>query len=339
MNQKDLVKKLMVETHNALLKTEDANTIMLLQTYQKHLAILIKELEALNSVVESGGKPSIGEWRRLELDKKSAALIGLKLSALHDDVVSKMSSSFMDFYKDAYDRSSWVIDQGTPKGIEVNYKLPTDPFIQEYVDSPWKGDKFSDRIWAVNDKMARQLQSILTTGMQRGDSVQDMASAMRDYTGVPDTEKLISRPRASAQLYRATLIARTEMIRLSRLAQKKAFADNKDVVTDEVWTAAPGFIRVCDDCIERNGRTREWIEENADDDLDVDPPGHPMCRCMYMPVLKPWKNLLGDLGVGMEDLGHIDDFERLHPQTTTLGAGGELVRMDVEPFETWNEAA
>lgn len=274
MNQLDQLNRLMTDTHNALLKTEDANTVSLLRTYQTHLSALIQDLTSLNSQIE---KPSIGQWRKLGLDQASERLIAQRLSTLHDVAVAQMSKDLVGMFQYTYDRTSYVIDQTTPPNVDINYQLPTAVFIQEYMDKPWKGEKFSDRIWSINTNMARQLQSILTSGMQSGDSTQTMAKAMRSYTGVPDGTKLITRPRASAQLYRATLIARTEMIRASRLAQKKVFSDNSDLMTGEVWTMAPGGIRVCDDCLERNGKTRDWIENNADDDLDTDPPGHPMC--------------------------------------------------------------
>jgi SPP1 gp7 family putative phage head morphogenesis protein len=332
-DQRQAIAKMMDLAHQSLLKTEDQITVDLMRVYQQHVDSLINDLMVMNAEYMTGGEPDFTKWRQMELDTRSAKLIADRMGILEDEATKQLMDGLTDFYKTAYDYTSWGIDQATPPDVAINYNIPSDAFIRSYVSSPWEGEQFSDAKWRIDTKMANRIQEGLTDAIARGDSVRTFAKSIRELTGVPTGEKLVTRPRASAQLYRATMIARTEMIRVARLAQKQTFDDNRDLIEDEVWTAVSASGRTCEHCQDRDGMTRtQIVNGEASDDLEVDPPAHPNCRCFYRPKLKSWKDLLGKYGEGMEDLEHIDEYEMKvkNPQ------GGGLQKVAVQSFEEWN---
>ncbi len=147
----------------------------------------------------------------------------------------------------------------------------------------------------------------------------DISRDMRADVGIPLSAKLITRPQASAQVYRAMLIARTEAMRLTNDMQKRAWGENQNFMTERVWRTAPGFLGVCDDCAELDGVSSE--------DLDgEEPPLHPNCRCMMTMVPKPFQELYG--GAFDEP---IDQYEMKVASPTT----GNPVAVSVQPYDEW----
>jgi SPP1 gp7 family putative phage head morphogenesis protein len=91
-------------------------------------------------------------------------------------------------------------------------------------------------------------------------------------------------------LSRATLIARTEMLRAWRESSRRTYEANQDVVAGWIWHAEHGP-NTCASCLAMDG-TIHTVDERLDD--------HPNGRCAMMPLTRSW-NELGFKGV--EEVG------------------------------------
>ena len=273
----DLIQRLMDQAHNGLLISENEAVTPIGEAYTSAMRKLIDDLVRVNAVFMSGDQPSYSTWKQLNLDVKSAQVIAENINSFRGEFVQQLGDSLNQMYRDSYNSSIWALDQATPEIINPNYSLPPNQALNIIFQEPWAGARFSDRIWSISDEWARRIQNELVDSILSGRSVADMASDIRDYVGVPDDEKLISRPRASAQLYRATLIARTELIRAARMAQEQVYNDNSDILagdemTNKEWSAKAGLFGVCDDCREKNGHTPQEIL-----DMGYGLQSHPNC--------------------------------------------------------------
>jgi SPP1 gp7 family putative phage head morphogenesis protein len=90
----------------------------------------------------------------------------------------------------------------------------------------------------------------------------------------------------SVGLSRATLIARTEMLRAWRESSRQTYQANQDVVAGWIWHAERGP-NTCASCLAMDG-TFHTMDERLDD--------HPNGRCAMMPVTRSW-NELGFTGI------------------------------------------
>ena len=322
----------MDEAHKALLVSENESVDAIRQMYTSQMRSLISDLERINMSFLSGEQPSYSAWKQLQLDVQSAKAIAENMSSFRTQLVQALQDDLEGFYRLSYNTSIWALDQTTPENIDPSYNLPNDYMTQLWLAEPWAGSHFSDRVWAITDQMAQAIQGQLSTSIQSGDSVQEMASAIRNYVGVPDDEKLLSRPRASAQLYRATLIARTEMIRAGRSAQEKAFNDNSDILVaneldNKIWSAKPGLFGVCDECRDKDQHTPREILK-----MGYSLEEHPNGRCSWIPVVKQWDELLDPLIAEIKGMkGKIDPEAMIQPNEY-----GNWKPVSVEPFQEWS---
>ena len=324
MDQTELVDKLMDEAHKALLVSEDDKIGKLFDIYERAINNLIQDLEKINRKWFELEEPTFSDWKRLGLDTECFNQINLEMGVngggLKQSVVDQFARDIVNFYKEGYLRTAYVVDSATPPNVDVGFHIPPDSFILDYLNAPWQGTRFSEDLGIITDVMAHDIQSQLVLSMWGGDSVDRMGSRIRDYVGIDPEQRLKTRPRASAQLSRALTIARTEMSRATTMAQDHFFDQNDDIIDDKVWTAKFRGSNVCDECAERDGLTPDEIAELGDD-LEDEPPGHPRCVCRWAPKTKSWMELLGPLGKGMKS--EID----LPP---------ELRLQKPAPYESWS---
>lgn len=137
------------------------------------------------------------------------------------------------------------------------------------------------------DTDVKKLNSILQSGLEQGQSVAQLGTAISTAFG--DFKK--------SQVQR---IVRSEVLRASNLGQMDAYKAS-GVVSGMQWLTAPGS-RTCEYCAPLNGKTvklnqsffkkgESWLGD-AETPLVLDyttiktPPLHPNCRCTIIPVLK-----------------------------------------------------
>lgn len=336
-DQREVIQKLMEQVQKALLMKEDDITAALFNTYQTVLNQTIKDLLWLNQPV-IGEEVGRSKWRALRLDQASIKMIAEHMTGLNQRVAQELSDNLVNFGQEAYNMTNWALDQGVPPTTPVEWNLPTDDVLKAFIASPWKGQMFSDQVGHISDTMARQLQQSLADGIMSGDSVRGIARKMRLNVGVPADEKLVTRPRASKQVYRALLIARDQAVRVANSMRERIYTENRKNMADRVWTAAPGLLGVCDYCADLGGMTYDEIkdeygQETADSLLYGS--CHPNGRCMYTLQPKPFQDLLPDSlkAAGEGVFGDsISEWEMKHQNPDDPG---ELVAMKVTPYGEW----
>ena len=339
-DQREVIQRLEEKVQQALLAREDDVTAALFNTYQKRLNILIKDLMWLNSPFLDSDDLALSRWRALQLDRQSLEMIATHMDGLNQAIARDLVDDLTQFARDSYSMTSWAVDQGIPPMVDLKWNIPTDDVLKTFIFAPWGGQMFSDRVGHISDTMARQLQQALTDGIMAGDSTQDIARAMRANVGIPLDEKMMTRPRASKAMYRALLISRAECMRMTNSMRQRIYDDNKETLADRTWTAAPGFIRVCAECADRDGMTYdEIVEEYGQDDADRLLYGncHPNGRCMYTLVPKPFQDLLPDSlkAAGKGLYGDISDYEMKWVDPMGEAPGGNLASMKIQPYDEW----
>jgi SPP1 gp7 family putative phage head morphogenesis protein len=341
-DQKEVISALMEDIKQALRWDEDQYVQNLGTFYDDFLGKTQAQLSALYSRMFRTGVLNYQDFKRLRVMEQTMKLIWPDLSELQQNASKALEGSLNKLYWDAYRMNAWALDQTTPPNIKPtlmwNLKATPalDPFLKNVITqqivTPWKGSMFSVRLGYINNQMARQIQTMVETGAMNGWSIPELSMGLRDLVGVPQDQKLKTRPRAGAAKSRADMIARTEVMRTVNLAQSQLFDDNKDLITNKVRLAADDF-RVCDECEECDGKTPGEIDDLG---YDVELPAHPRCRCCWIPKLKTWNQLLGRVyGKGMSDLEHIDEYEMKYFDP----GKGKIAAMTVTPYDKWLAAA
>jgi hypothetical protein len=231
------------------------------------------------------GDPSYSEYLKIGGRQKTFAVLQREIQGLNQDIIPTLEKQLMSQYKEAYTSSAWTLDQATPESVDVNYAMPSDSVVRQFVSSEWNSAMFSQRIGVINDMMASEIQSSVNNAMLTGQSNQNLSKIIREIIG----------DGKGGTAYRAQTIAISETARSANLARNKFFDDNEKYISDWYWLsrsiASP---RICEDCAERSGKFYDEVSEIADEQgKEVDPPVHPRCACSWMAKPKSFAELLG----------------------------------------------
>ena len=135
-----------------------------------------------------------------------------------DLLVNEMEMSLIDIYGDV----QITMDEHLRKVANETYyqtagmvgsyaRLPTSE-IEQIVNFPWSGAMFSDLLWGHKDQLVKSLRKTVTTGLIRGDGVQDMARALREEV--------------ESSVYASERLIRTETNAVMNQATVKSYSDN-----------------------------------------------------------------------------------------------------------------
>ena len=252
------------------------------------------------------GDPSYSEFLKIGGKKKTLEVLQREISNLNQDVIPSLEQHLVQQYKDSYTSSAWALDQSTPESVDVNYAMPSDSIIKQFVSTEWKSAMFSQRIGVINDMMASDIQDSVKNAMLTGQSNQNLAKIIRGIIG----------DGKAGTAYRAQTIAISETARSANLARNKFFDDNEQYIEDWYWLSRSIMSpRICEDCAERSGKFYDEVVDIADDqEKEVDPPVHPRCVCSWMAKPKSFASLLGREFSSLDDPVHssYDDWKALH---------------------------
>lgn len=120
---------------------------------------------------------------------------------------------------------------------------------------------------SISEQGWRDAMDALVEGLMLGQSPRKVARRLRDVLGV--------------QLDRALTIARTEMLRVMRLASRESYRNNEHVLDGWIWHATLDE-RTCFACVMMHG-TLHPLDEVLE--------SHPNCRCAMAPLTKDWDEL------------------------------------------------
>lgn len=170
------------------------------------------------------------------------------------------ANGLMGLYVDQYLRSTYNIGQAVD--VKVDFALINKQAVREAVYYPFEGDMFSERIWDNQRNMlVKQTRENITQGFIQGWSVQKIATKINDVM--------------QKGYFNAQRVARTESMRISYIADKKAW--EKAGITKLRFYATYDE-RTCKVCGPKHGKV---FKSGSEPMLPV----HPMCRCTYLPIV------------------------------------------------------
>ncbi len=128
-------------------------------------------------------------------------------------------------------------------------------------------------LWA-NDQVKRTIRNELTQSIIQGEDMQRAtARVVKSIEGIT--------------FQKARVVARTEIQKASNEVARATYLENQDVLKGVQWSSALDN-RVCVQCASLSDRT--WKFKNGELDAPQ-PPAHPHCRCVLIPLTFSWKEL------------------------------------------------
>lgn len=288
-------------------------------------------LGMVRQVFSTTSTPNFWNISELAADRRQAQLfqnVTARLRDLGNETGIRIEQAAMDQFRESLERVGYALDQGTPVGLNVRLPILPEDAIRAIVNTPFEGAMFSQRIGAITDEVAGQIQTQLTRSMINGESMPQAAKRVRTILGadnVADAKKFANR---------ATTIARTEIMRAQNTAKAAVYMDNRDIIDGDpseawVWVVTPDD-RLCPWCSRREGKTPAQIRKMS---VGRDPwgksisqPLHPHCRCTSFPKLKSFR----DMGIDMPD--NFKDDERGVRDPVT----GKWTVQKTETFDDWS---
>ena len=195
---------------------------------------------------------------RLEYIKSQ---IGLSMIETGMNIDSDMQSKVADDYRGELKRQSGILNRSAE-----NTSLWTSQSVAKQITKQVNGATFSQRVWANQDALKAQLDTVITNGILTGKNPRVVARQLRDKVKV--TVKNHS--------YVTERIARTESARVQHSAQIELIKKNGYQFVH--WIAEP---RACDECrkiaTQDNGFGDGIYRINKVPKIPDDT--HPNCRC------------------------------------------------------------
>lgn len=162
----------------------------------------------------------------------------------------------IDAYSTSFYQTHYTIQKGT--GLAYDFNNLSNPAVKAAIATDWKGSNYSKRIWKNTDKLANDLEEILTRGLLSGISGKKMATELNK--------------RMQSGRYEADRLIRTEVNYVAGQARLKAYED----------TGAKKYIYIATLDLRTSAVCRKLdktIHLVKDAEVGVNfPPMHPNCR-------------------------------------------------------------
>ena len=143
---------------------------------------------------------------------------------------------------------------------DIDFSMPNKKLMEKLMETPWRGDNFSGRLWKNQKKLAVSLNDVLLTGLQQGKTVTEIAISLHNRMG---------------QGFNAChRLVRTETMYYLNDATLQRY---KDADVKYVQILAAKDERTCDIC-------GGYHEKVYPIDKCVHVPLHANCRCTIIPV-------------------------------------------------------
>lgn len=211
------------------------------------------ELYRLAEKYSKDGVLSLSEMhkqnRLAELNRKFEKIIEELGRASEDMTKKNMEEGFQKVYTDVAKNMG-----------DVDFAMPNKKLMEELMETPWRGDNFSGRLWKNQKKLTASLNDLLLIGLQQGKTVTEIAVMLHNRMGQGFNE--------------CHRLVRTETMHYLNDAALQRYKDS-GVRYAQVWAAVDE--RTCDTC---GGYHRKIYP------IDKCPhvPLHANCRCTVLPV-------------------------------------------------------
>lgn len=149
----------------------------------------------------------------------------------------------------------------------------------------------------IADNVSKFTQSMIDTDREK--LVAILEQGIQDGKSVPEIRGMIQASFDEYSKMQAQRITRTEVLRVSNQASLDAW-EQSGVVEGKQWLTAGAV----DECADYEGQVESLdgsFYEGTSEFLDGDPPLHPNCRCVLLPVLIGEKALTPQLNKKMRD--------------------------------------
>lgn len=268
-------KRIASETWKVYNSLEEKNK-ELLQFYIEASENVKNELYRLAEKYSKDGVLSLSEMhkqnRLAELNQKYEKIIEELGHTTEEFAKKNMQQGFQDVY------------EKTAKGVGDNdFSMPNKKLMEKMMETPWRGDNFSGRLWKNQKKLAVSLNDVLLTGLQQGKTVTEIAISLHNRMGQGFNE--------------CHRLVRTETMHYLNDAALHRYKD-AGVEYVQIWAALDE--RTCDTC----GGYHEKIYP-----IDKCPavPLHANCRCTVLPVVD--EKVIAEYG--KEDVAEISKDDRI----------------------------
>lgn len=263
------------------------------QRYEEAGKEIIQKITELMIEVQGKG----GEWTPQEVWKFNRLnnLIAQINKIAHDlglEEIGQLRDAMESNYITSYLQVSYALGQGMSIGVDFQKLDPR--YIQQAIDYPWSGAMFSDRIWDNQKLLVKSIRENVTQSMVLGEGMAKLAKRINDNMG--------------NSAFNCMRVARTEMMRVSYIAEQHSMKDSGVVEQVQYYATIPSE-RTCPVC----GSLHKKIFKMGD---EPQLPKHPQCRCTYLPVIPEYGIIQGD-GHGISNAPEINtgaDFDSFMKQ-------------------------
>src|SRR5699024_6718491 len=114
--------------------------------------------------------------KRLEILKANVRIQATELERLLRD---KMPSTFNAVYQDSYFYNLYSQCLYTDN-LGLRFDIPSPNIIKELLERPWSGKNYSDKVWNITTNFNSKLDSVITTGLIRGEHPNIIAKNLKD---------------------------------------------------------------------------------------------------------------------------------------------------------------
>ncbi len=167
-----------------------------------------------------------------------------------------LQARMIDTYQTSFYQTHYTIQKGT--GLAYDFNKLSNPAVKAAIANEWKGANYSKRIWNNTDKLANDLEEILTQGLMIGISGKKMATRI--------VKKMDS------GRYEANRLIRTEVNYIAGQARLKCY---EDIGTEKYIFIATLDTRTSVQC-QKLDKTIHLVKDAK---VGVNyPPMHPNCR-------------------------------------------------------------
>jgi SPP1 gp7 family putative phage head morphogenesis protein len=158
------------------------------------------------------------------------------------------------------------------------------------VNEPIAGTSLPSRVNGLIEEASRNVQAALANAVAMNATSEELTSMLSKYLQTGVTAAL-------------TVMATTEAQRVANSAQQLVFGSNKHILYGVQYTAVMDA-RTCPTCEMLDGTFYSYVSGDTPPTV----PRHPHCRCMYVGVIKSWK----DLGFKQTDVDSLTSLSELH---------------------------
>lgn len=179
---------------------------------------------------------------------------------LSTDEVKKVSSIIGTAYKDTYYKSAYTMSKGMK--IEPDFKIVKKEFVDAAVNTKFKDELFSKRIWDNKVGFADDLHKSLIDIMNGNQTIDQAAKLIKD--------------KFNMSAYNSSRLVQTEVCRVQSQASHDIGVSMG--VTQQMYSATLES-NTCSECGGFDGTLYD-----IDDDSRPEIPEHPNCRCCWVSV-------------------------------------------------------